>query len=137
MATFDEQIQVIPTKMENNNHNNTNVIFSMMMRYFYEFILNPENETLNEEVTKDVRGTVKWFDVKNGFGFIARNDTKEDIFVHHSNIMLKNNCHKRSSLGDREEVEFDVRNSEKGFEAVNVTGPNGQPVIGMKHALKK
>ena len=51
--------------------------------------------------------------------------------------MLKNNSHKRSSLGDREEVEFDVRKSEKGFEAVNVTGPNGQPVIGMKHALKK
>ena len=108
-----------------------------MFNMFHGLNLNPENSTLKEEATKDVCGIVKWFNVKNGFGFITRNDTKEDIFVHHSSIIRKNNSHKRPSLGDGEEVEFDVETCEKGFHAVNVTGPNGQPVTGTKHAFKK
>ena len=75
--------------------------------------------------------------VKNGFGFITRNDTKEDIFVHQSNIILKNNYHKEPSLGDGEKVDFDVCKCEKGFEAVNVRGPKGQPVLGSEHATTK
>ena len=99
--------------------------------------LTTENDTLKEEATKDIRGIVKWFNVKNGFGFITRNDTKEDIFVHQSNIILKNNYHKEPSLGDGEKVDFDVCKCEKGFEAVNVRGPKGQPVLGSEHATTK
>ena len=48
-----------------------------MFNMFHGLNLNPENSTLKEEATKDVCGIVKWFNVKNGFGFITRNDTKE------------------------------------------------------------
>ena len=39
-----------------------------------------EDEEPKEVIATKVTGTVKWFNVKSGYGFINRNDTKEDVF---------------------------------------------------------
>lgn len=61
-------------------------------------------------IARQVLTTVKWFNVRNAYGFINRNDTEEDIFVHQE---------APCSVGEGETVEFDVVGREKGGEAAN------------------
>ena len=64
-------------------------------------------------------GTVKWFNESKGFGFIAREDGQDDVFVHFSAI--KGDGFKTLSEGQR--VTFDVEQDPKDarkFRAANV-----------------
>ena len=61
------------------------------------------------------RGSVKWFDDRKGYGFIAR-DGGKDIFVHFSAIQDAG----FKTLTEGEEVEFEIVNGPKGEQATNV-----------------
>lgn len=60
-------------------------------------------------------GTVKWFNVVRGFGFIIGDDGNE-YFFHYSNIKGKG----FKKVHDNEDVEFEPSKNEKGFIALNV-----------------
>ena len=65
---------------------------------------------------KRLNGTVKWFNVSKGYGFIKREDKEKDIFVHLSAV-------KNSGLGNLkkdEQLTFEVESSDKGPSAVNL-----------------
>lgn len=63
-------------------------------------------------MTSETRGKVKWFDPKKGYGFIHGPDG-QDVFVHYSQI----NGDGFRSLRDGEDVEYELVQSEKGFQA--------------------
>jgi CspA family cold shock protein len=61
-------------------------------------------------------GTVKWFNEKKGYGFIAQ-DEGPDVFVHFTGI--RGTGFRTLHEGDR--VTFDIEQGQKGPAAVNVT----------------
>jgi CspA family cold shock protein len=61
------------------------------------------------------RGRVKWFSPELGYGFILI-DQDVEVFVHHSDIQSEG----FRMLHDGEEVEFELHNTQRGFQARNV-----------------
>lgn len=91
----------------------------------------PSSQSSQSELTS---GKVKFFDSKKGFGFIVRDDTGEEIFVHQSAIFAEG----FRSLAEGEFVEFGIAQDpvkQKKF-ATNVTGPNGSFVLGNPRPIK-
>ncbi len=66
-----------------------------------------------------VKGTVKWFNVKKGFGFITGEDQK-DLFVHYSGIKT-DDANAFRTLYEGDKVEYEVTDGQKGPQASNVT----------------
>ncbi len=62
-----------------------------------------------------VTGLVKWFDAKKGYGFIVGPEG-QDVFVHFSQIRGDG----FRTLGDEQEVEYEMIQGDKGFQAQNV-----------------
>ncbi|MDO6565356.1 cold shock domain-containing protein [Amphritea sp. 1_MG-2023] len=61
-------------------------------------------------------GTVKWFNVSKGFGFITR-ENGDDVFVHFRNIRGRGH----RSLTEGQSVRFTVKESDKGLQAEDVS----------------
>ncbi|MBL7963712.1 MAG: cold-shock protein [Flavobacteriales bacterium] len=57
-------------------------------------------------------GTVKFFNTEKGFGFITPDGGGKDVFVHKTGT--------REFLNEGDKVTFDVEESPKGLNAVNV-----------------
>jgi len=60
------------------------------------------------------QGTVKWFSTQKGYGFIAQ-EGGQDIFVHITGLAAGT-----TSLAENQAVEFEVREGQKGPQAVEV-----------------
>jgi CspA family cold shock protein len=68
--------------------------------------------------TNDVKtGTVKWFNDKKGFGFIAPEEGGKDLFVHMSEIQMEG----FKTLKDGQAVEYAVGTNDRGPVAEKVT----------------
>ncbi len=64
-----------------------------------------------------IAGTVRWFNQRKGYGFIASNDGSDDVFVHHSKIKAG----RESSLVDGQKVKYEIGSGEKDRRyAINV-----------------
>ena len=61
-------------------------------------------------------GTVKWFNGTKGFGFIQPDDGGQDVFLH-SSVLTRAG---RTDLAQGEKVSLDVRDGQRGRQAVNM-----------------
>lgn len=70
-----------------------------------------------------LKGTVKWFNPKKGFGFIKQSDGT-DLFVHFSAITMEG----FKTLRSGQEVEYELgKNAEGKVQAANVVAVGGAP----------
>ena len=60
-----------------------------------------------------MKGKVKWFNPRKGYGFITGEDEK-DIFVHMNDIPSGTN------LNEEDQVEYEVEETERGSKAVKI-----------------
>jgi len=78
----------------------------------------PQRELTGEKAT----GTVKFFNSMKGFGFITRDDGKEDAFVHISAVERSG----LSNINEGDRFEFDLEVDRRGkFSAVNLVPVQG------------
>ena len=74
--------------------------------------------------TQTQTGRVKWFNGKRGYGFITNLDNSEDVFVHHTGLVVNVDCWKNLFKG--EYVEYVLTTAEDGTSHANsVTGIRG------------
>ena len=63
-----------------------------------------------------LKGTVKWFNGKKGFGFIEREDKEKDAFVHITAVKAAG----LKDLQESDKLEFTLEDGPKGPAAVNL-----------------
>ena len=63
-----------------------------------------------------IKGTVKWFNSTQGYGFITPEGGRKDVFVHFSSIQSEG----YKSLDEGDAVSFEITKGPKGEQASNV-----------------
>jgi CspA family cold shock protein len=63
------------------------------------------------------QGVVKWFNASKGYGFIERDETGKDVFVHFTGILAEG----YKTLREGQRVQFKIEEGKKGLQAVDVT----------------
>jgi CspA family cold shock protein len=63
-----------------------------------------------------LKGAVKWFNSKKGFGFIEREDKEKDVFVHSNSVKASGMRY----LNEGDKIEFTLEEGPKGPSAVNI-----------------
>ena len=63
-----------------------------------------------------LKGKVKWFNGKKGYGFIEREDKEKDVFIHVSALRDAG----MKGLEDGQALTFDIEEGPKGPNAVNL-----------------
>jgi CspA family cold shock protein len=81
-----------------------------------EDCLGRKEVTKENELTRRIKGRVKWFDPVKGFGFVVADEGGPDILLH-ANVLRNFG---QSSVADRAGVEIDVQDTERGIQAVEV-----------------
>jgi hypothetical protein len=81
------------------------------------FLLDYLNDVIHKKIRRKVmlNGTVKFFNVDKGFGFISGQDGV-DVFVHFSNIQADG----FKTLNEGQTVSYDVQETSRGLQAINV-----------------
>lgn len=67
-------------------------------------------------MSERVNGTVKWFNNAKGFGFITREESTDDVFVHFRSIQGDG----YRTLNEGQAVEFSLIQGPKGLQAEDV-----------------
>ncbi len=67
-------------------------------------------------MSERVNGTVKWFNNAKGFGFITREESSDDVFVHFRSIQGDG----YRTLNEGQVVEFSLVEGPKGLQAEDV-----------------
>ncbi|NQY03056.1 MAG: cold shock domain-containing protein [Halieaceae bacterium] len=67
-------------------------------------------------MSERVQGTVKWFNNAKGFGFITREESDDDVFVHFRSIQGDG----YRTLNEGQDVEFNLVEGPKGLQAEEV-----------------
>ena len=76
----------------------------------------PATSGPSSDIPVEETGTVKWFNVEKGFGFIARDGGGKDVFVHISALAPSG----LTALNEGQQVIIDVVEGRKGLEAARV-----------------